>query len=80
MALLLPGCDPGRWHVRRWGSVRLKDLQARGLRRVTDTVQIYKCQSPSCPPPGCYRSYPSSKEANPKCERAGCDGRMELLR
>jgi hypothetical protein len=44
------------------------------------TRQIYKCQSASCPPPGCYRSYPSSKEANPKCERPGCDGRMELLR
>lgn len=43
-------------------------------------AKIYKCQNPSCPPPGCYRSYPSSKEANPKCERSGCDGRMELLR
>jgi translation initiation factor 2 subunit 3 len=46
----------------------------------TDTGQIYKCQNPACPPPSCYKSYPSSKEAHPKCERPGCDGRMELLR
>ncbi|WOO79451.1 Eukaryotic translation initiation factor 2 subunit gamma [Vanrija pseudolonga] len=43
-------------------------------------AKIYKCQNPACPPPTCYRSYPSSKENNPKCERPGCDGRLELIR
>ncbi|WRT65007.1 uncharacterized protein IL334_001948 [Kwoniella shivajii] len=43
-------------------------------------AKIYKCSSPSCPPPSCYKSYPSSKENNPKCERPGCEGRMDLLR
>ncbi len=43
-------------------------------------MQIYKCKNPKCPPPSCYRSYPSNKEMNPKCERPGCDGVMELLR
>lgn len=44
------------------------------------SLQIYKCQNPACPPPTCYRSYPSSKEINPKCERPGCDSRMDLIR
>lgn len=43
-------------------------------------TQIYKCQNPDCPPPSCFKSYPSSKEAHPKCERPGCDGRMDLQR
>ncbi|CAK9783448.1 hypothetical protein CC85DRAFT_254597 [Cutaneotrichosporon oleaginosum] len=43
-------------------------------------AKIYKCKNPACPPPTCYRSYPSSKELHPKCERPGCDGRMELIR
>ena len=43
-------------------------------------AKIYKCQNPACPPPSCYKSYPSSKELHPKCERPGCDSRMDLIR
>lgn len=42
--------------------------------------QIYKCQEESCPRPGCYKSYPSSKEDHPACERPGCKGTMKLVR
>ncbi|CAG8798433.1 2066_t:CDS:10 [Gigaspora margarita] len=43
-------------------------------------AKIYKCDNEECPRPGCYRSYRSDKEDNPPCERAGCGGRMKLLR
>ncbi|CAG8439440.1 2070_t:CDS:10 [Dentiscutata heterogama] len=43
-------------------------------------AKIYKCDNEECPRPGCYKSYRSDKEDNPPCERAGCGGRMKLLR
>ncbi|KAI9278954.1 eukaryotic translation initiation factor 2 subunit 3 [Phascolomyces articulosus] len=43
-------------------------------------AKIYKCRNSECPRPGCYRSYGSSKEDNPPCERPGCGGKMELVR
>jgi translation initiation factor 2 subunit 3 len=43
-------------------------------------AKIYKCQNKACPRPGCYVSYSSDKEVNPRCEREGCDGTMDLLR
>lgn len=43
-------------------------------------AKIYKCQNEACPRPGCYKSYPSSKEDDPPCERAGCGSKMKLLR
>ncbi|KAE8215386.1 hypothetical protein CF319_g4192 [Tilletia indica] len=43
-------------------------------------AKIYKCEREACARPGCYRSYPSGKEANPPCEVPGCGGRMKLLR
>ena len=58
----------------------LLSLNFDGQRHELTPAQIYKCQNPACPPPSCYRSYPSSKELNPKCERPGCDSRMELIR
>mgnify|MGYP002784899609 FL=1 len=43
-------------------------------------AKIYQCQNVECPRPGCFRSYKSDKEANPKCERPGCGGVMKLVR
>ncbi|CAD6960975.1 unnamed protein product [Tilletia controversa] len=43
-------------------------------------AKIYKCERDACPRPGCYRSFPSGKEANPPCEVPGCGARMKLLR
>jgi translation initiation factor 2 subunit 3 len=43
-------------------------------------AKIYKCDSPECPRPTCYRSYKSEKEVDPPCEREGCTGRYRLLR
>lgn len=43
-------------------------------------AKIYKCDSPDCPRPGCYRSYKSEKEVDPPCERDGCTGTYRLLR
>ncbi|KAF9575063.1 hypothetical protein EC968_004560 [Mortierella alpina] len=43
-------------------------------------AKIYKCQNEACPRPGCYKSYRSSMEDHPKCERAGCGGIMKLER
>ncbi|KAF8970719.1 elongation factor Tu GTP binding domain-containing protein [Flammula alnicola] len=43
-------------------------------------AKIYKCENEACPRPGCYRSYPSSKEDSPPCERPGCGHRMKLVR
>ncbi|KAF9584305.1 hypothetical protein BGW38_006916 [Lunasporangiospora selenospora] len=43
-------------------------------------AKIYKCQNEACPRPGCYKSYRSSMEDNPKCERPGCGGLMKLER
>ncbi|SAL95073.1 hypothetical protein [Absidia glauca] len=43
-------------------------------------AKIYKCSNDACPRPGCYRSYGSSKEDHPPCERPGCGGKYELVR
>ncbi|KAF9580491.1 hypothetical protein BGW38_002853 [Lunasporangiospora selenospora] len=43
-------------------------------------AKIYKCQNDACPRPGCYKSYRSSMEDHPKCERPGCGGIMKLER
>jgi translation initiation factor 2 subunit 3 len=43
-------------------------------------AKIYKCENPQCPPPGCYRSFGSNKEDNPKCPREDCEGKMKLMR
>jgi translation initiation factor 2 subunit 3 len=43
-------------------------------------AKVYKCDSPECPRPTCYRSYKSEKEVDPKCEREGCTGTYRLLR
>lgn len=43
-------------------------------------AKIYKCDSPECPRPTCYRSYKSDKEVDPPCERDGCTGTYRLLR
>ncbi|KAF9410403.1 hypothetical protein BGZ94_001665 [Podila epigama] len=43
-------------------------------------AKIYKCQNEACPRPGCYKSYRSSMEDNPKCERPFCGGTMKLER
>jgi len=43
-------------------------------------AKIYKCDNVKCPRPGNYRSYGSSKEDHPKCERPNCGGTMVLQR
>ncbi|KAF9111880.1 hypothetical protein BGX27_004323 [Mortierella sp. AM989] len=43
-------------------------------------AKIYKCQNEACPRPGCYKSYRSNMEDNPKCERPFCGGIMKLER
>ncbi|KAJ5346434.1 hypothetical protein N7541_008916 [Penicillium brevicompactum] len=43
-------------------------------------AKIYKCDSPACPRPTCYKSFKSEKEIDPPCEREGCEGRYRLLR
>ncbi len=43
-------------------------------------AKIYKCDSPECPRPTCYKSFKSDKEVDPACEREGCTGRYRLLR
>ena len=43
-------------------------------------AKIYKCDSEECPRPGCYRSFKSEKEIDPRCDRDGCPGTYRLLR
>lgn len=43
-------------------------------------AKIYQCDNKNCPRPGCFRSYMSSKEVDPPCERDGCGGTYRLLR
>jgi len=43
-------------------------------------AKIYKCDSPECPRPTCFKSFKSEKEVDPPCEREGCTGRYRLLR
>jgi len=43
-------------------------------------AKIYKCDSPACPRPDCYRSCGSNKEDVFPCERTGCNGKFRLVR
>lgn len=43
-------------------------------------AKIYKCDSPACPRPDCYRSCGSNKEDVFACERTGCNGKFRLVR
>ena len=43
-------------------------------------AKIYKCDSPDCPRPTCYRSFKSEKEVDPPCQRDGCTGTYRLIR
>lgn len=43
-------------------------------------AKVYKCDSPSCPRPTCFKSFKSEKEVDPPCDREGCTGRYRLLR
>jgi translation initiation factor 2 subunit 3 len=43
-------------------------------------AKIYKCDNIECPSPGNYKSYGSSKEEKPICERLGCNSKMTLQR
>lgn len=43
-------------------------------------AKVYKCDSPACPRPGCYRSCGSNKEDVFPCERPGCNGKFRLVR
>lgn len=43
-------------------------------------AKVYKCDSPACPRPGCYRSCGSSKEDSFACDRQGCSGKFRLVR
>ena len=43
-------------------------------------AKIYKCDSPECPRPSCFKSFKSDKEVDPPCDRDGCSGTYRLLR
>eukprot|EP01114_Cavostelium_apophysatum_P015192 TRINITY_DN4093_c0_g1_i1.p1 TRINITY_DN4093_c0_g1~~TRINITY_DN4093_c0_g1_i1.p1 ORF type:complete len:495 (+),score=100.40 TRINITY_DN4093_c0_g1_i1:59-1486(+) len=43
-------------------------------------AKIYKCTNSECPRPTRFRSYGSSKEDTPMCERPGCGHKMALQR
>lgn len=43
-------------------------------------AKIYKCESISCPRPGCYRSSGSAREDVFPCDRMGCNGKFRLVR
>lgn len=43
-------------------------------------AKIYKCSNPKCPRPTNFKSFGSSKEDAPICERLGCGQRMVLQR
>jgi translation initiation factor 2 subunit 3 len=43
-------------------------------------AKIFKCDNEACMRPGCYKSFPSSKEDDPPCEQANCGGTLKLLR
>jgi len=43
-------------------------------------AKVYKCDSSSCPRPGCYKSCGSSKEDSFPCDRSGCSGKYKLVR
>jgi translation initiation factor 2 subunit 3 len=43
-------------------------------------AKIFKCNNEGCMRPGCYKSFPSSKEDDPPCEQPNCGGTLKLLR
>ncbi|KII70345.1 Eukaryotic translation initiation factor 2 subunit 3 [Thelohanellus kitauei] len=43
-------------------------------------AKIYKCDSPDCAAPGCYRSFSSSKPDVIPCDRQDCTGSFRLQR
>lgn len=43
-------------------------------------AKIFKCTNVECPRPGCYASYPSTKDKQYKCKRGNCGFEMELIR
>ncbi|KAK1998594.1 initiation factor eIF2 gamma [Colletotrichum falcatum] len=63
-------------------TVRFKNEQIRNItiKLGYANAKIYKCDSPECPRPGCYKSYKSEKEVDPPCERVGCSGTYRLIR
>lgn len=63
-------------------TVRFKDELERNItiKLGYANAKIYKCDSPECPEPDCYRSFKSDKEIHPKCQRSGCSGRYSIVR
>lgn len=63
-------------------TVRFKDELERNItiKLGYANAKIYKCSSSECPAPGCYRLFKLDKEIRPRCERAGCSGRYEMVR
>lgn len=43
-------------------------------------AKIYKCDSPTCERPGCYRSFGSNRADQFECVNLGCKGTMRLVR
>lgn len=43
-------------------------------------AKVFKCDEPTCPRPGNYKSTKSDKEQGFPCDRVGCLGRMRLER
>ncbi|KAL5969223.1 Eukaryotic translation initiation factor 2 subunit 3 [Taenia solium] len=43
-------------------------------------AKIYKCDSPDCPPPGCYHSFGSASPDVINCPRENCGGKLRLMR
>ncbi|VDM17021.1 unnamed protein product [Hydatigera taeniaeformis] len=43
-------------------------------------AKIYKCDSPDCPPPGCYHSFGSASPDIIDCPREDCRGKLRLMR
>ena len=43
-------------------------------------AKIYKCDSETCPRPGCYKSMRSNSPDSVPCDRPGCDGMYRLIR
>jgi translation initiation factor 2 subunit 3 len=63
-------------------TIRFKTEQERNItiKLGYANAKIYKCDSPECPRPTCYKSFKSEKEVDPPCEREGCTGTYRLLR
>lgn len=43
-------------------------------------AKIYKCDSPDCPPPGCYHSFGSASPDVIDCPQENCSGKLRLMR